>query len=540
MLSLTVEQKKNLASKEWRLSHFYKIKNKRGDLITFNCNRAQREFNENKHTRNIILKSRQLGYTTLEAIDTLDDVLFTRNFDSLFIAQDLDTAQDIFANKMELAWRNFQLVSLYKVDNSSARKLRFDFGDGSVSSILVDSSGRSGTYRRVHITEFAKVCKERPDKAKEIIEGTIPAVPLDGRVDIESTADGEDGLFADMFWEAWNRGEPTKLTEFKAHFFNWTYDEEEMALIQVDTNLPYEFQIYQKEHNLTDIQITYYHLKWLSLNKNWQSLKKEYPTTPEEAFSYSGHKLFDRNRLTQMRKDVCELVDWTDNQFDRNTLYTQKKGLRQGDWVYFEEARIGHNYGAGVDCAEGVGQDSSTIVIWDFTPIRPKVIARYRNNVIAPDLFAYEIKNGCEKYGMAIVAVERNNHGHAVISKLKEIYPENNIYKDDKDKFGWLTNLVSKPKMMFDFNTAINDDLVEIPSGEIISEMFAYDKEELSERGFDDEKTKHYDLLVATAIGFQMKNELNKVNQEEVGSYTPNLKEFRKPNSTIRNARYGL
>ena len=498
-----------LANKEWRINHLFFIKNKREKLIQFKKNRMQQALDESKSRRNIILKSRQLGATTFEAIDTLDDVLFKRNFDALFIAQDLTTAQDIFANKIELAWRNFKLQPLYGVDNSSARKLKFDFGDKTISSITVDSSGRSGTFRRVHVTEFAKVCKERPDKAKEIIEGTIPAVPFDGRIDIESTADGDIGYFADMFWEAWNRGESTKPTEFKAHFFNWLYDDEEMALIQPEKELPYEFKLYQKEYNLTDLQITYYYFKWLSLNKNWESLKKEYPTTPEEAFSYSGHKLFDRKRLTEMRKNVLPIIDWVSDFRMRQEAYQEGKALRQGDWVYYEEPIIGHRYGAGCDCAEGIGQDSSTIVIWDFTPIKPKVVADYKSNTISPDLFAFEIKNGCEKYSMATAAVERNNHGHATISKLKEIYLEKNIYMDHTNKFGWLTNLATKPKMLYELNTAVNEDLIEIPSGRILSEMLSYDKEELQSSKFDPSTSEHFDLLVATAIGFQMKSELS-------------------------------
>lgn len=48
--------------------------------------------------------------------------------------------------------------------------------------------------------------------------------------------------------------------------------------------VPKEFQDYQIIHRLTDLQITYYYHKWLSLNKDWNALRREYPTTPEEAF----------------------------------------------------------------------------------------------------------------------------------------------------------------------------------------------------------------------------------------------------------------
>lgn len=416
-----------------------------------------------------------------------DDALFKRDFDGLFIAQDLDTAKDIFSNKINYAWDNFpaELKKLYLVDNESARQYKLNFGDGSISSITVDSSGRSGTYQRLHITEFAQVAKKFPDKAKEIIEGSIPAVPLTGRVDIESTADGSDGLFYDMFWQAWERGEPQHPTEFKAHFFNWTYDDADMANVAVIKDLPKEMRDYQMEHSLNDLQISYYYTKWISLNRDWAAMKKEYPTTIFEAFEGSGSKLFDPVAVSR---------------------FEQRTGTRVGDWVYYADPLLGHRYAMGCDVAEGVGQDSSTAVIWDFTPTKPTVVAEFASNTIAPDIFAYEIKNAAERYSMALVAIERNNHGHTTISKLKEIYQNKNIYEDKKG-YGWDTNLVTKPKMMYDLSTATNDGLIDIPSPHIISEMRRYDKEQLNERKFNPEGTQHWDLLTAAAIGFQMKDE---------------------------------
>lgn len=276
---------KRLLNKAWRIEHLYKIRNKKQELIQFKRNRAQEHFNKNKWSRNLILKSRQLGFTTDEAVDALDDVLFTRNTECLLIAHNLDAGEKIFDGKIELAWKNIpdDLKKLYKLDANSSKTLKFEFGDGTYSSIAVDTSGRSGTYNRVHITEFADICKKYPNKVKDIIEGTIPAVPTHGRVDIESTSQGASGEFYDMFMQAWNRGEPKYPVEYKAHFYSWQWDEE-IDTLTPETNLPSEFIEYQQLNNLSDKEITYYYSKWLSLNKDWNSLHKEYPTNPEEAF----------------------------------------------------------------------------------------------------------------------------------------------------------------------------------------------------------------------------------------------------------------
>lgn len=291
-----------LKDKQWRMSHLYFIKNKQQQLVQFKPNRAQRHFLENAWFRNVILKSRQLGFTTLEVIDMLDDILFERNTDALLIAQNLDTAKDIFDNKIYLAWHNFRLKDLYQLDMESARRLKVGFGDGTFSSMSVDSSGRAGTFHRLHVTELAKVGRERPDKAKEIVEGSIPAVPTDGRVDIESTSEGVGGLFHQIFINAWGV-KPKHNEEFKAHFYNWTWDEEIDTITEIETALPKEFVEYKKTFDLTDKQITYYYRKWLSLNQNWNSLRKEYPTTPEEAFEVITEGAFYAREMAQIEKE---------------------------------------------------------------------------------------------------------------------------------------------------------------------------------------------------------------------------------------------
>lgn len=480
---------KRLLNKEWRMSHLYKVKDKQKKLVTFKRNKAQAHFNANKHTRNLVLKSRQLGFTTDEAIDTLDDILFTRNFDALFIAHGLEPAKDIFDNKIDLAWNNFPLKNLYTPDMDSARKLKVGFGDNTFSSVAVDTTGRSGTFSRLHITEFARLCKMFPDRAKEVLEGSIPAVPTDGRVDIESTAEESGGLFYEMFWQAWDRGQPQHKTQFKAHFYNWQWDEE-IERTEIITDLPAEFRAYQARYHLDDREISYYYLKFVALGeheRNWSTMKKEYPTTPEEAFEGSGNKLFDAEKL--------------------GIQVTVKPIEQNNNLLIYKRYKLGHRYGMGVDVAEGIGKDSSTMVLWDFTPSKPEVVAEYSSNAVAPDIFAFDIKNLAEKYEMPVVAVERNNHGHTTLSKLREIYPERHIYVDEKDKMGWLTNLVSKPKMMYELNTAINEDLINVTSSRLLSEMRRYDKEGLREIRQTDDTTQHFDLLVAAAIGFQMRNE---------------------------------
>lgn len=501
-----------LKDKTWRMSHLYKIRTKDGELKRFKRNRAQVHFNANRHSRNIILKSRQLGITTDETIDTLDDSLFTKNMDALFIAHQKEDAEEIFDKKVRVAWENVpaQIRNKYKVETNRTNQMSFDFMDGNKSSFLVKVSGRSGTYRRLHISEFAKVCVKEPKKAKEMITGSIPAVPIDGRVDIEGTAEGEIGYFYEMFWEAWERERTPLATEFKAFFYNWTWDDEEIAKITYvvdfkDMDEGEKFAEYATLHRLTGQQITYYYLKWLSLKKDWNMLHQEYPTTPEEAFVSTGNKLFDINKLEQQ---------------------PIREGETVGDWIFYAKYNPMHTYGVGADPSEGIGGDNATIVIIDFT--EGEVVGVFCSKWTTPDVLAYEAVRVAKIFGNAILAPERNNHGHAFIVVAREIY--DNVYEEivvDKvkdtrtKKYGFHMNSRSKPNILYALNTALNEGDLTIPSKALVRECRTYLREDMNEVSHNDDTIGHWDRLMACAIAWEMRLHADYVdpNQEPEEEY---------------------
>lgn len=330
--------------------------------MKFTPNRAQLHYRLHAWFRNLILKARQLGFTTFEAIDSLDDVLFNPNMDALMIAHNLEAGESIFDKKIVFAWDKLPLEirQLYKVDNKTSKTLKFDFGKLGFSSLAVDTSGRSGTYQRVHITELADISKKYPKKIPDIIEGTIPAIPTKGRLDIESTSQGASGEFYDMFMSAYERGEPTMPQEYKAHFYNWTWDDEELN--RITDPVPYErmdqadkFREYAIKHNLTQVQITYYYQKWLSLNKKWNALKREYPTTPEEAFEAIAEGTFYGEQIGIMEQNGQVGVWPHDKSLKVHTVWdlgvgkNLRVGFFQRDTVSNKVRMIDHWFGQGSD-----------------------------------------------------------------------------------------------------------------------------------------------------------------------------------------------
>src|SRR5690554_5579563 len=104
------ELKRNLGDRWWRLNNLYWIIDKHGKPILFRPNRAQRRYLASRHYLNAILKARQMGFSTAIQIDMLDRCLFNTNWNAGVIAQDLDTAQDIFDNKLKFAFERLPEV----------------------------------------------------------------------------------------------------------------------------------------------------------------------------------------------------------------------------------------------------------------------------------------------------------------------------------------------------------------------------------------------------------------------------------------------
>jgi hypothetical protein len=216
---------------------------------------------------------------------------------------------------------------------------------------------------------------------------------------------------------------------------------------------------------------------------------------------------------------LCEPSAGADIFVDRAILDRQPKKLPAKEiaaFKIFHTFNPSHRYGSGHDVAGGVGLDSSTSVFIDFSTIPARVVATYKNKFIQPDVFGDEIKREAEYFGEPIVAPESNNHGHATIGRLKQIYK--NIYFKEVDEtragmpprvryYGWNTNPLTKPEMLFAYKKAVEDGLLELSDPDLIAETRSYTRDDLMDKDEDVRlTTRHFDLLMAAAIAWQMKD----------------------------------
>jgi hypothetical protein len=88
----------------WRLSNLYTITDKAGRQVPFRPNTAQLAFLDELHSANLILKARQLGFTTLCCLIYLDACVFSPNTRAGVIAHKLDDAKVIFRDKIKYSY----------------------------------------------------------------------------------------------------------------------------------------------------------------------------------------------------------------------------------------------------------------------------------------------------------------------------------------------------------------------------------------------------------------------------------------------------
>jgi hypothetical protein len=309
---MTMQEK--LANPWWRLNNLYKIRDKGGNVVTFSWNWAQQELYEQMHYLNIILKARQLGMTTAIQIFMLDRALFNDNQNCGIVAHNKEDAEAFFSDKIKFAYDNLP-IDLRKerpATSDTARSLRFSNG----SQIRVGTSMRSGTYQYIHISEFGKMCAKYPDKAQEVITGTLNTIAPGQMAFIESTAEGPFGEFYDMcrasqdFRQAVENGQQRYTAlDWKFFFFPWYHHpdykmprDSHYETYQIPDKLLLYFAELKREH---DIALSLSQKVWYAKKYDEQrdKMKQEYPSTPEEAFERSTELAIYGEQLRRARRD---------------------------------------------------------------------------------------------------------------------------------------------------------------------------------------------------------------------------------------------
>lgn len=293
-----------LSNKLWRLTHLYYITDKNGQQVLFNLNDVQRELYYGEWHQMLVLKARQLGVTTYFSINFLDDCFWHSNTHSGIIAHRKEDAESIFKTKVKYAYD--RMPEWTRTFNSATNDRSGELAFGNGSSYRVSTGFRSGTYQRLLVSEFGKICAKSPEVAKEIVTGSLNTVSADQIIAIESTAEGREGYFYEFAKEAEGlsmRSVALSPMQQRFFFFAWDRDPEyressKFIIVSKETNEYLDRIELERQRKIDEEQRRWYEMKHKMLG---DAMKQEYPSTPKEAFESANEGLYYGAQLGKIR-----------------------------------------------------------------------------------------------------------------------------------------------------------------------------------------------------------------------------------------------
>ncbi|HEV8383929.1 MAG TPA: hypothetical protein VGQ11_03585 [Candidatus Acidoferrales bacterium] len=447
-------------------------------MVSLQPNAAQQKYARERTARNIILKARQVGMTTYIAARFFLSTIRQPGTVTLQIAHSLESAQQIFRivhrfvehlHPDEL--RRVRLV------RANVRELAFAGVD---SRYIVDTAGnpnagRGLTIHNLHASEVALW----PGNPQETMAALLAAVVPGGAVDIESTPHGAGGYFHSEWLRA-KAGEG-----YKPHFFPWwmepayqlplsasesvePHSEDEKLLIEREKLVPEQIKFRRRlAHTFANLA------------------PQEYAETDTECFLVSGRPVFDVLAIDARLRELAP------------PLRVAQNGA-EAIWL---EPQPSRSYVIGADVAEGGADgDFSAVVVLDLeTGLQcAELMARW-----PLARFAQELARLGDRYNGALIAVERNNHGHAILYALQHQFNYLRLYRHAESdggagKLGWLMNARTRPQAIGALGKMLRDAAAVFSSRRLLEQCrsFAYgeDGEMAALPGTTD------DLVIAAAI----------------------------------------
>ena len=408
--------------RQFLVEKLLQVRTKQGEVKPLVLNRAQQEYEGRCNKRNIVLKARQLGITTYVAARFFVHTITRRGTLSVQVAHDQDSAEEIFRmvhRFLENLPERLQAGALC-TSRANVRQVVFPRLDSEyrVETAADPNAGRGMTIQNLHCSEVARW----PGDAAETLAGLRAAVPPGGEIVLESTPNGAAGAF----YAEWQRATETGFVQ---HFFPWWWEPSyRLTTVEAIGELSGEEAALAGQFGLDGEQIAFRR----EMRANFGArFVEEYPEDAESCFRTSGECVFDREAIEQRMQELAPPVE------------NEQNGCLEIWWP----AQAGRKYVIGVDPAEGnAGCDYSCAQVLDLgTGMQ---CAELRGHLDPPTL-AQRVTELAGRYNGALVAVERNNHGHAVIAQMLTVQGYANLFPAaDGEKAGWLTTRVNRPQML--------------------------------------------------------------------------------------------
>lgn len=477
------------------LTRFLRIRKKNGELVRFKQNRAQSQYLRERTRRNIILKARQVGMTTYIAARFFLSTLFRAGTVTLQVAHTQESAQQIFhiVRRFFESWSD--LAKHVVTDRFTLRELALSETD---SRYLVDTAGnpRAGRGLTIHNLHASEVALW-PGEPRETMASLLAAVAPGGMVDLESTPHGVGNYFHSEWLRA-KRGEPGAMTP---HFFPWWLEKQYRRELPPEGAAPYtaEEQTLAEQHDLSAEQMQF--RRWVRATFG-ELAPQEYAETDATCFLVSGRPVFDTQQIERRMAQVPEPMA---QNYNRALL------------VWYPP-QPGRSYIVGADVAEGGGRGdcSAASVIDAATGLQcAELLERW-----PIWRFAQELAELGRRYNNALIAVERNNHGHAVLYALRHKHEYPRLYRhmglhneyDARGAEGWPMNARTKPEAIQELARMLRDAPETFNSSRLLEQCREFSWTAgggMAARGGSptSDSSGHDDLVIAMAIALAVREQ---------------------------------
>ena len=461
----------------WMARELLHIRDRTGKTNPLHANPVQQLFEEKRGQKNIVLKARQMGITTWIAARFFLKTITVPGTLTVLCAHTREASEGLFSIVQRL-WQNLDddlRKGPLKLSKSTSHRMVFRAFDSEfrVISAGEENAGRSLTVQNLHLSEVARW----PGDARSTLAGLRAALAPGGEMTLESTPCGACGAF----YEEWTHAAETGLVQ---HFYPWWLEPAYTAAAPEQLT-PDELEL-ASLNSLTAHQIGFRR----ELERSFRGLRaQEYAEDPESCFKASGDCCFPTEpievRLAELREPT-----------------TTRRGDALQIWL---RPSPSHEYLLGVDTAGG-GPDGDYAAIQVLDRATGLQCAELRER-LPPVQLARVAAQLAREYNHATIAVERNNHGAAVLAYLDASERYDRLYARD-GAAGWLTTAGNKPAMISRLGALLEEDANLFFSRRFLTECRTFVSFENGGSGAA--PGAHDDCLMAMAVAHAVRNELKR------------------------------
>ncbi len=306
-----LEYHKNLGNREWRINNLYHIVDERGKEVIYKCNPIQQKMYGGWWYWTIVLKSRKVGSTTHCIIEASDKLFFKSNYSVAFIADTREHTSNII-DRIRFAYDHMTNDFKDEVKITTDNKNGLVFSNG--SSVSSTTSTMSGSPQLLVVSEYGPICQYSPDKAEEIVTGSLNSVGIGNRVIVESTIRKNYGKYAEFIQQCMERNKkgilPSKL-QFHLMFFPWMDDPKcQLSTEGIEVYPRHEIyfrELEEKTHRIITPEQRAFYISKESING--PKVKSEYPSTIDECLEKVAEGTYYANEFEDMRKQnrICKV-----------------------------------------------------------------------------------------------------------------------------------------------------------------------------------------------------------------------------------------